>query len=582
NDHAKVGDFGLARFFDKEQSDTRSTVMGTPTYMPPELWKGRVAPQSDQYCLACTYVELRTGHPAMRGKSQAELCEEHQRGSPDLRELTDAEMQVVLKALAKQLGDRYPTCGDFARALQYAVEPAAPRRDASADVRRARWTAILALVTSGALVATAIGGAFWYTTRRLEMPVARERAAQLESPAPPRTVEAPDLWVQAMVELSAGSTAPLDLDFQRFQTPATLHIEGVPQGVTLSGIPDGPLRNDGRLALAVVASEVVDTQQCTLEVFVRWGDAQQMTKSVDLRVRGFDLRMPPGYEPASGAERRAVPWEGRKYWTRIQHQMFPDCTLLLIPQERRPDPTDPADPPTYYILENKVSNQLWTAVVSAYPETSTSESWRQSDVWQRGVSNAGGPLVVADHPHLPVFHISANDAAEFARLLGGELPSFFQWDKAAGRFHPERGAGPFQGGWQPGDPAAIAVGREQLGPAAVGASSQDRSLYGCLDMSGNGEELTGKTYKNRPLPLGQPFLSDPEFNGVYVRGRSYTEETPLLFSDLDALDKEEREKGFCTAPSLGCDETRPFISFRIVVGSADKWVIAQSATAGPP
>ena len=36
------------------------SVCGTPVYMSPEAWEGRAVPASDQYSLACLYVELRS------------------------------------------------------------------------------------------------------------------------------------------------------------------------------------------------------------------------------------------------------------------------------------------------------------------------------------------------------------------------------------------------------------------------------------------------------------------------------------------------------------------------------------------
>src|SRR5207249_1090102 len=58
--HVKVADFGLARLLEKTQLQTASHA-GTPTYMAPEVWNGKLSLHSDQYSLAVTYAELRTG-----------------------------------------------------------------------------------------------------------------------------------------------------------------------------------------------------------------------------------------------------------------------------------------------------------------------------------------------------------------------------------------------------------------------------------------------------------------------------------------------------------------------------------------
>jgi serine/threonine protein kinase len=57
---AKVADFGLTRLYTSNWGGT-VTGAGTPLYMAPEVWKGKVALNSDQYSLAMTYAELRLG-----------------------------------------------------------------------------------------------------------------------------------------------------------------------------------------------------------------------------------------------------------------------------------------------------------------------------------------------------------------------------------------------------------------------------------------------------------------------------------------------------------------------------------------
>jgi serine/threonine protein kinase len=55
----KVADFGLAKAL--EHTVASNTGGGTIAYMAPECFRGRLAPQSDQYSLAVTYYHLRTG-----------------------------------------------------------------------------------------------------------------------------------------------------------------------------------------------------------------------------------------------------------------------------------------------------------------------------------------------------------------------------------------------------------------------------------------------------------------------------------------------------------------------------------------
>src|SRR5262249_31162454 len=47
--HAKVADFGLALLQQSQRALLTATGCGTPAYMAPEVWRGKVGPQSDQY-----------------------------------------------------------------------------------------------------------------------------------------------------------------------------------------------------------------------------------------------------------------------------------------------------------------------------------------------------------------------------------------------------------------------------------------------------------------------------------------------------------------------------------------------------
>jgi serine/threonine protein kinase len=116
--HAKVGDFSLVC----DGTTPGDASAGAVGYLAPECFRGHVTPQSDQYSLAITYVELRRGRrpfPARTTLAQAML--DAFEASPDLGEFDKAEKKVLLKALAKEPAERYPTCRAFAAALGTAV-----------------------------------------------------------------------------------------------------------------------------------------------------------------------------------------------------------------------------------------------------------------------------------------------------------------------------------------------------------------------------------------------------------------------------------------------------------------------------
>ncbi|OKH84540.1 membrane protein [Mycobacterium sp. ST-F2] len=116
-------DFGIAREADDASGLTETNVaIGTVAYVAPEQLTGKTLDGSaDQYALAATAFHLLTGAPLFDDANRIVQAGNHLYAQPprlserrsDLAHL-DAAMA---KALAKQPGQRYARCLDFARAL---------------------------------------------------------------------------------------------------------------------------------------------------------------------------------------------------------------------------------------------------------------------------------------------------------------------------------------------------------------------------------------------------------------------------------------------------------------------------------
>jgi serine/threonine protein kinase/tetratricopeptide (TPR) repeat protein len=117
---AKVADFGLARAMSANHSMSVSGS-GTPAYMAPEMFGSKVNANTDQYCLAVTYAELRLDRRLFPGKDLMELMMQHVSAIPKLDPLPEGEQQVLLKALAKKSDQRFVSCAEFVRALESAL-----------------------------------------------------------------------------------------------------------------------------------------------------------------------------------------------------------------------------------------------------------------------------------------------------------------------------------------------------------------------------------------------------------------------------------------------------------------------------
>jgi hypothetical protein len=122
--HAKVADFGLARL--QESQVMTATFCGTPVYMAPEVWQGKISIHSDQYSLAMTYFEMRFGRRAFPGTDPYELGVQHLRDLPDLTGAGGRETRVLLRALSKDPSQRFPSCREFIKALAAATVPLPP------------------------------------------------------------------------------------------------------------------------------------------------------------------------------------------------------------------------------------------------------------------------------------------------------------------------------------------------------------------------------------------------------------------------------------------------------------------------
>ena len=141
--HVKVLDFGIAADTDAapDQRLTRAGFfVGTLMYVAPESLSGElVGPAADQYSLATIAYFLLTGTLPYTGKSPRELFAQLltqppvalNKAKPNLAFPVAVE-NVVMKALSKLPGDRYPTVKNFSDAFAAAAETTAMASPSSA------------------------------------------------------------------------------------------------------------------------------------------------------------------------------------------------------------------------------------------------------------------------------------------------------------------------------------------------------------------------------------------------------------------------------------------------------------------
>jgi len=189
--------------------------------------------------------------------------------------------------------------------------------------------------------------------------------------------------------------------------------------------------------------------------------------------------------------------------------------------------------PAFWIDRTEVTNEQYLAFVRAtgHPAPDTQEMWAAPYRWCNGKPPAG-------QERHPVTLVTVDDAREFCRWRGMELPTEEQWEKAArgtdGRTYPWgetyaawRLAGAEQRSRKPLDRIEVwtAWWREtyrgrmrghEVGTFEVGRFPGGASPWGALDMAGNVFEWVDATFDAYP---GSPY-THPEFGVGFqvVRG----------------------------------------------------------------
>lgn len=128
---ARIMDFGLVRD-SAAKDDYQGLVVGTPPYIPPEIWLGRPADaRSDLYSLGVILYTLLAGVYPFRAKSPKEYAELHLKTSPKAPAAVKPSVgeglsAVTQKLMAKNRSNRYGTVEEFLADFEGCRRGAAP------------------------------------------------------------------------------------------------------------------------------------------------------------------------------------------------------------------------------------------------------------------------------------------------------------------------------------------------------------------------------------------------------------------------------------------------------------------------
>ncbi len=134
-DVVKIIDFGISKVLTASPQDQALTatgaMMGTPYYMSPEQARGEreIDGRTDVYALGVILFQLLTGRPVFVGENHLAVIAQHLTDTPPAPSSFRAELSawpeidaIVLRALEKESGDRFPTMHAFGDVLLKALD----------------------------------------------------------------------------------------------------------------------------------------------------------------------------------------------------------------------------------------------------------------------------------------------------------------------------------------------------------------------------------------------------------------------------------------------------------------------------
>jgi serine/threonine protein kinase/Flp pilus assembly protein TadD len=186
-----VTDFGLAKAADQDNLTHPGDIVGTLRYLAPERFSGRADSRSDIYSLGLTLYEMLTLQPAFDEADRNKLLRQVAHAEPTPPRTLNASIPrdletIVLKAIARDPGQRYATAVDLVEDLKRFVEdkpiqarPVTRRERFWRWCRRNPWVASLsAAVVLTMVTGTAVSTYFAFQSR-IHAAKVEEKAEQI-------------------------------------------------------------------------------------------------------------------------------------------------------------------------------------------------------------------------------------------------------------------------------------------------------------------------------------------------------------------------------------------------------------------
>lgn len=527
---AIVLDFGLAKL---ETPGGRQTtisqpgvVMGTAAYMSPEQVRGETLDsRTDVWSLGVCLLEMLTGRNPFLRNSLGEIFAAILTESVELTGAPDELTEILTEALQRDPSSRTRSAAsirDTLRSLteeQRFNESLKSRRFAALQIRigAGKWIGALTIlaVVAGVLAYLALSGS---AGRKAADEI--DRVAELAAAG--KTFDAYDLAVKIRPELP--ESPELKKIEPLFADTLTVHSDPPGAKVFLRRFQKAGDRYSDWFEIGQTPIESMEIARGQYLVRVELDGYASMVRSVSGRFPDYvtDLIGPPALSIDVKLRPAAEIPEGMT--------LVPGGEYRLVSYTRPYE--KPVNVGDFLIDKFEVSNAQYRKFILAggysnadlWPRYVEVENRRVqfSEAVKRFVDQTGLPAprgwtdqnYPSGHESDPVTGVSWYEAMAYARFLGKDLPTIFEWEKAARD-------GMFDEGWdtmpwgrnRQFDPIEELANFASSGPKPVDSYEFGASPYGCLNVAGNVSEFVrnrrgrlvlagGGSWRDRPYSFG--------------------------------------------------------------------------------
>ena len=462
-----LADFGLAKIVEAgTKLALNGGVVGTPAYMSPEQGLGLpLDGRSDQYSLGVILYELVTGRVPYDAETPLAVVLKHiHEPLPPPRKLNPAlapELEdLLLRALAKNPSERFPSVAEFVQALQAAL----PETAAAPTVESV-------VAESAPVGAAPVAGEPGPPAEAAPAPPPVVRVAPGVSPAGrlrpvPREIVYAGLGVLALA-LAISAVLFLNRGGAEAQAAATRSAASTQTAVALAAAPAAsPTPRPATVVPVTGAASATATPTATptrTPTATRTAPTPTATLGIGAtRVSAID-GMVSVYVPA-GAFRMGSTED--------------DASALPYERPQRDVILD-----AFWIDRTEVSNAQYALCLAAgrcRPLNSPNSGTRL------------GYFTDPAYQDYPVIRVSWDDARRYCQWAGGRLPTEAEWEKAA------RGVEARRFPWGDDRPAPSRANFDRLvgDTAAVDDYPEGASPYGALNMAGNVREWVSDWFQS--------------------------------------------------------------------------------------